>query len=263
MQGVPEIFNRQAVRAHRQRAAAKLGEHDFLFREAGEMLADRLDDVRRDFPMALDLGCHTGQMGTLLGPRGAIRILVQCDQSWSMAGQAGGMAVIGDEEFLPFAPASFDLVLSCLSLHWVNDLPGSLIQIRHALKPGGLFLAALFGAGTLSELRQSFDQAGTQNAVSPFADIRDAGALMQRAGFDQPVVDRDILTVSYGDPFALMHDLRGMGEGNALMDRRRNFTCPTLMKAMATHYGETHADSDGRISASFEILQLTGWAGED
>jgi SAM-dependent methyltransferase len=182
-----------------------------------------------------------------------------------MVRRAGPPAVVGDEEFLPFAPASFDLVLSCLSLHWVNDLPGSLLQIRHALKPGGLFLGALFGAGSLMELRAAFRRAEQDGAprISPFADIRDAGALLQRAGFALPVADRDMLGVSYGDPFALMRDLRGMGEANALSARRRNFTSRALMRAVAAHYGEMHGDEDGRIPASFEILQLTGWAPDE
>ena len=262
MPEVPYIFDRRAVRANRERAAPVLAEHDFLFKAVGEMLADRLADVRRDFPLALDLGCHGGQMGALLGGRGAIGVLVQCDQSPAMARRAGALTVAADEEFLPFAPASFDLVLSCLSLHWVNDLPGSLIQIRRALKPGGLFLGALFGAGSLVELRSAFEraEAGGAPRLSPFADIRDAGALLQRSGFTLPVADRDNLSVSYGDPLALMRDLRGMGEANALSARRRNFTSPGLIRAAAAHYREMYGDDDGRVPASFEILQLTGWA---
>lgn len=271
MPGAPNIFDRRAVRAHRERAAPALADHDFLFNAVGEMLADRLDDVRRDFPLALDLGCHGGQMGALLGNRGAIGGLVQCDLSYRMVRRAGRLAVVADEEFLPFAEASFDLVLSCLSLHWVNDLPGSLIQIRRVLKPDGLFLGAMFGAGSLGELRAALDQAaldqdearavaGGGGRISPFADIRDAGALLQRAGFALPVADRDTLMVSYGDPYKLMRDLRGMGESNALGARRRNFTGRNTLAAAANHYMATHGDADGRIPASFEILLLTGWA---
>ncbi len=266
MPGAPNIFDRRAVRAHRERAAPTLADHDFLFNAVGEMLADRLDDVRRDFPLALDLGCHGGQMGALLGGRGAIGGLVQCDLSYRMVHRAGGLAVVADEEFLPFAEASFDLVLSCLSLHWVNDLPGSLIQIRRVLKPDGLFLGAMFGSGSLGELRAALDQAdgreadGAGRRISPFADIRDAGALLQRAGFALPVADWDTLMVSYGDPFKLMRDLRGMGETNALGARRRNFTGRNTLEATADHYTAMHGDADGRIPASFEILLLTGWA---
>ena len=266
MPGAPDIFDRRAVRAHRERAAPALADHDFLFNAVGEMLVDRLDDVRRDFPLALDLGCHGGQMGALLGGRGAIGGLVQCDLSYRMVRRAGRLAVVADEEFLPFAEASFDLVLSCLSLHWVNDLPGSLIQIRRVLKPDGLFLGALFGAGSLGELRAALHQAEELEAasgaprISPFADIRDAGALLQRAGFALPVADRDRLMVSYGDPYKLMRDLRGMGETNALGARRRNFTGRNTLAAAADHYTAMHGDADGRIPASFEILLLTGWA---
>ncbi len=154
-----EVFNRRVVRAHRDRAAPVLDDHGFLLEEAGERLADRLMDVKRRFPFALDLGCHTGGIGKLLAGRGGIETLVQCDLSVEMARRAGGLCLAADEEALPFAESSFDLVLSCLSLHWVNDLPGALTQVRRALKPDGLFLAAMLGGEPGRELRAALAEA--------------------------------------------------------------------------------------------------------
>jgi len=260
------VFDRRAVRHHRDRAAAALSEHDFLLREVGERLADRLDDVKRSFDRALDLGCHGGQLGRLLDGRGAIGWLVHADLSPQMAAQTSGAAAACDEEALPFAPESFDLVLSLLSLHWVNDLPGALVQLRQALKPDGLFLAAMLGGETLKELRSSLAEAemavdgSLSPRVSPFADVRDAGDLMQRAGFTLPVIDTETITVSYADPFRLMADLRGMGETNAVLERRkRGLRRATLMDAV-NRYRTQFGDAEGRVPATFQIVYLTGWA---
>ncbi len=266
-------FDRLLLRRRRERAAAGLGDHDFLIREAAERLADRLDDVRRKFPLALDLGCHGGQMGAILGRRGGIERLIQCDLSPAMARRAarrtGSPAVAADEEFLPFADESFDLILSCLDLHWVNDLPGTLLQIRRALKPDGLFLAVLFGLGTLSELRDSLIEAeadsrgGASPRVSPFADARDGAGLLQRAGFALPVTDVETLTVTYPDALALMRDLGGMGESNVSHARSDRFAGRTLFARAAALYAERHGESDGRIPARFRLLTLTGWSPHD
>lgn len=260
------VFDRNAVRRHRDRAAAELDAHAFLLEETGERLLDRLDDVTRRFPLALDLGCHTGQLRRKLGGRGGIRTLVQADLSPLMARRAGGLAVAADEELLPFADECFDLVLSNLSLHWVNDLPGALIQIRRALKPDGLFLASLLGGETLKELRQALMAAetdvegGVSPRVSPFADVRDMGDLLQRAGFALPVADFDSIAVSYADPFRLMSDLRGMGEANAVAERRKSLTRRRTLLAAADQYKARFAGADGRLTASFQVIFLTAWA---
>lgn len=262
------IFNRRAVQLHRNRAAATFDDHDFLFAEIGERLCDRLEDVTRSFPVALDLGCHTGGLRRQLQGRGNIETLIQADLSESMARQAGELALAADEEFLPFAPASFDLVLSNLSLHWVNDLPGALLQIRQSLKPGGLFLATMLGGETLRELRQSMARGetaidgGLSPHVSPFADVRDGGNLLQRAGFIQPVADLETLTVSYPDPFKLMADLRGMGESNAVRENRKGLTSRRLMMEMAERYREDFADGDERFPATFQTITLTAWVSD-
>ena len=266
MSEIMHPFDRRAVRQHRDKAAGRLDDHDFLLREVGERLADRLDDVSRRFPLALDLGCHGGQVGRMLGGRGGVETLVQCDLSPRMAGRAGGLSLAADEERLPFAPASFDLIMSCLSLHWVNDLPGALVQIGQALRPDGLFLAAMLGGETCRELRSALAEAeiaeegGLSPRVSPFADVNDAGQLLQRAGFALPVVDTDLITVSYADPMRLMDDLRRMGESNAVAERRKSLTRRATLMAAAARYRDGFAGADGRVPATFEVIYLTAWA---
>ena len=264
-----KIFDRSLLRKRRDRAASGFASHDFLLREAAERLADRLSDVTRRFPFALDLGCHTGELADTLDGRGGIQTLVQCDLSPQMVDQAaanGHPTLCADEEWLPFADHSFDLVLSCLSLHWVNDLPGTLVQIRRILKPDGLFLAVMLGGQTLRELRACLTEAeieqegGLSPRVSPFADVRDLGGLMQRAGFALPVVDADQIHVSYGDPMRLLADLRGMGESNAVAAQRRGMMRRNTLLHALTLYQSKFAGSDGRLPATFELLCLTGWS---
>jgi SAM-dependent methyltransferase len=177
-----------------------------------------------------------------------------------------GLRVVLDEERLPFAPGSFDLAVSTLGLHWTNDVIGALIQVRRALKPDGLFIGALLGGSTLTELRQALTQAesellgGAGSRVSPFADSRDAAGLLQRAGFAQPVADVDRVSVSYDHPLKLLADLRQMGETNVLADRHPRALTRALLARTAEIYAELFAGPDGRIPATFEIVTLTGWA---
>jgi len=263
------VFNRAAVRRHRDRAARGLAEHDFLFIESAERLADRLDDVTRQFPLALDLGCHGGEVRRSLAGRGGIETLIQADLAPAMAGLAATREAPGlscDEEALPFGDGVFDLVISNLSLHWVNDLPGALIQIRRSLKPDGLFLAAALGGQTLVELRAALYEAETEiegglsPRFSPLIDVRDLGNLLTRAGFALPVVDAESLNVSYGEPMKLLRDLRGMGETNANRDRRRTFSRRATLLRACEIYAERFAGPEGRIPATFEILTMTAWA---
>lgn len=269
MQDEIAVFDRTAVRRHRDRAAVGFAAHDFLFREVAARLVDRLDDITRRFPRAADLGAHDGTIARTLGRRGGVETLVQCDLSAAMAAAAarqGGTALVADEEALPFAHRSLDLVLSNLSLHWVNDLPGALLQIARALRPDGLFLAAMFGGQTLRELREALLEAeaeqegGVSPRVSPFVDAREAGHLLQRAGFALPVVDVDMIPVTYPDALALWRDLRGMGESNALNERRRRGSRRSTLLRAAALYGERFAEPDGRVRATFEIVYLTAWA---
>jgi SAM-dependent methyltransferase len=271
----PTVFNRQAVGRHRARAAPGLSGHDFLFRETAARLADRLRDIKRRFPFALDLGCHTGQLAKALDGPGGVETLVQCDLSPAMVREAERaeapdgprrLGLAADEEWLPFKEGAFDLVISNLSLHWVNDLPGALLQIRRALNQDGLFLAALLGGDTLKELRQALAEAeiaeenGLSPRVSPMADVRDLGSLLQRAGFALPVADTDAITVSYADPMKLLADLRGMGEANAAELRRKTFTRRATLRAALDRYRELHTGPDGRVTATFQVVTLTGWA---
>ncbi len=263
------VFDRRLVRARRDRAATGFEEFDFLYREVADRLADRLLDIARAFPMALDLGCHTGVLEDVLNGRGKIETLVQCDLSEHMVRQANSLTVVADEETLPFDAPRFDLVLSNLSLHWVNDLPGALVQANRCLKPDGLFLGAILGGDTLHELRDCLMQAeldvrgGASPRLSPFAQVRDAGALLQRAGFSLPVTDSDVITVTYENAFHLMRDLRGMGETGAALARPHHFTPRTLFMRAAALYQERHADADGRIPATFEVIYLHGWSPHD
>ena len=261
-----EIFDRRQVRLQRDRAAESFTNHDVLFREVAKRLADRLLDVECNFPLALDLGCHGGGLADQLPKKSGIETLVQCDLSPAMARQAGANALVADEEMLPFADQKFDLVASNLSLHWVNDLPGTLIQIRRGLKGDGLFVAALLGSGTLMELRECLTDAeiethgGAGPRLSPLPALGDAAALLQRAGFAMPVADGDTLTFTYTDAFQLLADLRGMGEANAVVSRRKSFTARTVLMRAAALYLERFARPDGTIPATFQVIYLHGWA---
>jgi NADH dehydrogenase [ubiquinone] 1 alpha subcomplex assembly factor 5 len=259
------VFDRPALRARRDRASPGTGP-DFLFAEATERLLDRLADIDRRFPAALDLGCRDGALGRAIAGRGGIEFLVQADPSPRFVARTAGTRLAAEPEALPFAPASFDVVLSVLLLHWVNDLPGALLQLRRALKPDGLLLVSLLAGDTLGELRECLmaaelaEEGGISPRVSPFAEPRELGALLQRAGFAMPVVDSDRLTVTYPDALALMRELRLMGESNALVERRRGFSRRATLLRAAALYGEKFGQADGRIPASFEIVTLTGWA---
>jgi SAM-dependent methyltransferase len=225
--GPPRIFDTDVVALHRARADRIDGDR-FLQREAADGLAARLDGITRDFLNRMELVLDAGE-----------RMV---------------------------APEPLDLLTSVLTLHTVNDLPGVLLQARGALKPDGLFLAALFGGDTLSELRQSLAAAeiettgGVSPRVAPFADVRDLGGLLQRAGFALPVADVERTVVRYADLFSLVHDLRAMGETNALAERSRKPMRRDMLAAAIAHYGAQFADSDGKLRATFDIVYLTGWA---
>lgn len=255
------LFDSALIRRRIARARGA-GYAGFLLERIADDLEDRLAAVTREFSLGLDLGTPRPALSERLRGSGRVGRMVRL----SPVGEPGG-ALVGDPEMLPFGPsAGFDLAVSALALQHVNDLPGALVQVRRALRPDGLFLAGLLGGATLTELRQAFLQAesetegGASPRVAPFAELRDLGGLLQRAGFALPVVDADAVTVRYGDPFSLMRDLRAMGLTNALHDRRRApLRRATLMRAAAI-YAERFSDPDGRLRATFEILWLSGWA---
>lgn len=246
----PALFDRALLHA-RQRRAQALGAVTFLLDRVAEDMSDRLAAVMREFHAPADLWT-SGE-----GLAGLRARLPSTDR---IALDAAG------SEKLPFAPESLDLVVSALALQFINDLPGVLAQIRRALKPDGLLLAAMIGGDSLTELRQAFAAAeaecegGVSPRVAPFADLRDIGALLQRAGFALPVTDVDRVVVRYGNAFALMQDLRRMGAANALIERRRAPTRRATLLRMAEIYAERFADADGRIRATFDIIWLSGWA---
>jgi SAM-dependent methyltransferase len=259
----PVVFDRLLLRARRRRAA-RLGPATFLLDRVAEDLADRLATVLRTFTLAVDLGTPTGAVRRAL--REKVGTIVAVDAIPEGIAQHTGPRVVADEEALPFRDASLDLVVSALALQFVNDLPGTLVQIRRALRPDGLFLAALLGGETLPELRQAMSDAeiecegGVSPRVAPFADLRDLGALLQRAGFALPVTDIDRVTVRYESVFALMHDLRRMGATNALVERRRTPLRRATLARMSEIYAQRFADDDGRVRATFEVAWLSGWA---
>ncbi len=253
------VFDRSAVRRQRTRAAALLEPVRPVLHEAALRLLDRLDDTTRRFAQALDLGGR-GVVAPLLRERGIAT--VSSDLSPRMAALNPPPAVAADEEYLPFAPGSFDLVVASLSLHWTNDLPGALIQLRRALRPGWLLLASLPALGTLDELRTALTEAealltgGAAPRVSPFADLRDCAGLLQRAGFALPVADVEELRLLYADPLALLRDLRAAGEANATLLRSRRFTGRALLPAALARLPE----EQGRSRVTLRLAVLTGWA---
>ena len=253
------VFDRQAVRRHRDRAVRTVDRVSDVLRDAAGRLLDRLDDTSRRFTDALDVGGR-GVVAPLLRARG-LRV-VSCDLSPAMAGLNGGPCVAADEECLPFAAGSFDLIVASLSLHWVNDLPGALLQLRRSLRPDGLLLASLPALGTLAELRSALTEAesevsgGASPRVSPFPELRDCAHLLQRAGFVVPVADVEEIRVLYADPLALLADLRAAGEANAIRQRSRTVPARSVFPAALAKLPV----EAGRVAVTLRMAAMTGWA---
>jgi SAM-dependent methyltransferase len=258
----PQIFDRRLIRA-RQRRALAIGPAAFLLDRVAAELAERLSAVLRRFDLAADIGTPADAVRRVLREGKLVGEIVALH---TMHGEKSGWTVVADEEALPLRDGALDLAVSALALQFVNDLPGTLIQIRRALKPDGLFLAALIGGDSLAELREAFAAAeteiegGVSPRVAPFADLRDLGALLQRAGFALPVTDIDRVVVRYATPFDLLRDLRRMGATNALIERRRTPLRRATLQRMAEIYAARFSGADGRVRATFEIVWLSGWA---
>jgi SAM-dependent methyltransferase len=263
----PRLFDRELLNRRRGRAALSGALPDFLLRRAADDMADRLAAVERSFARILNLGAHHGLLADRLSEtHRAADLVVNMEASAPLLARCKPPKLRGDEELLPFRDGAFDLIASALSLQFVNDLPGTLVQIRRALRPDGLFLGAVLGGATLQELRQAFTEAelelegGVSPRVAPMADLRDFGALLQRAGLALPVADTDIVTVTYASPLALMLELRAMGAGNVLTERRnrplRRATLARAIELYQAHFGA----GQGRVRATFEIIHLAGWA---
>lgn len=263
----PLIFDRALIRRRLCRAAVR-GPATFLLDRVASDLAERLGAVLRRFELAVDLGTPSAALRRALAGLDSVGTIVAAAAVVPppLASANKQKVVVADEEALPFGDASLDLVVSGLALQFVNDLPGALVQIRRALKPDGLFLGALIGGETLTELRQSFAEAesdvegGVSPRVAPFVDLRELGALLQRAGFALPVTDVDRVVVRYDSVFGLMDDLRRMGATNALLARRRTPLRRATLSRLAKIYAARFADADGRVRATFEIVWLSGWA---
>jgi SAM-dependent methyltransferase len=259
------VFDRRLLRDRRRRAA-RLGPATFLIERVVEDLIDRLSVVLRRFDLALDLATPIDALARALGAHDAVGSVIAAEAVVDHLRGRSDLRVAADDEALPFRDGSLDLVVSALALQFVNDLPGTLVQIRRALKPDGLFLAALVGGDSLTELRQAFAAAeaetegGVSPRVAPFADVRSLGALLQRAGLALPVADVDRIVVRYASPFGLMQDLRRMGATNPMIERRRRPLRSATLRRMAEIYAERFADADGRVRATFEIVWLSGWA---
>jgi SAM-dependent methyltransferase len=267
MAGAPQIFDQDLIRTRRNRIAA-LGaaqEADFLLARVADDFVERLGIVRREFPLAVSIGAYHGLLAERLRQLPNIGEIIDVDSSVHCLGLSAGQKIVAEDDALPFAAQSLDLAVSGLSLQLVNDLPGVLVQINRALKPDGLFLAALLGGETLKELREAWILAeeelfgGASPRVAPFADVRELGRLLQRAGFALPVADSDVVRVTYESPVALMRDLKAMAASNMLIERRRTPVSRRLLFRAADVYQERFGLPDGRIPATFEIITLTGW----
>ncbi|KAL9432422.1 hypothetical protein AB3S75_027456 [Citrus x aurantiifolia] len=270
------IFDRHLKRKQRDRAAWLTRPNDSFVDAVAENLLDRLEDCRKTFPTALCLGGSLEAVRRLLRGRGGIEKLIMMDTSYDMLKSCKDAQqdahnhnietffVVGDEEFLPLKESSLDLAVSCLGLHWTNDLPGAMIQCKLALKPDGLFLGAILGGETLKELRvactvaQMEREGGISPRVSPLAQVRDAGNLLTRAGFTLPSVDVDQYTVKYNSSLELIEHLRAMGETNALLQRNKILNRETAL-ATAAIYDSMFAAEDGSIPATFQVIYMTGW----
>lgn len=259
------LFDRKLLRTRRARFAHELAEHEFLLTHVASEIGERIALILRDFPLGLDLGAFAGRLGQRVSEVPSVDRMIYAESVPELAALCPRPALVCDEDLLPFKDASLDLVVSGLALHRVNDLPGSLIQIRRALRPDGVFMAALLGVRSLGELRQALLEAeaesegGASPHIAPFGDVRDYGALLQRAGFALPVADADILTLTYPSPQALMREIRILGGGNVLLSRRKApLPRKVLARAEEIYRKRYGAPGDG-VKATFEIVYLTGW----
>lgn len=259
------IFDRHLVRQRRARFAREFEGAGFLVEAVADRLLDRLGDIRNELRRILVLGGSRGLLETALSRRPGCEFVLASDADAGLLPLASPMRAVVDAEALPFGPGRFDAAVSLMVLHWVNDLPGTLVQLRDALADDGLLLLALPGGETLFELRQSLLQAelecegGASLRVSPFTDVRDAGGLLQRAGFALPVVDVDRITVTYADPLRLMRELGRMGEGNALLRRRAGPLRRHTLARACELYRQQFGAAAGRVPATFDILFMAAW----
>ena len=261
-----QLFDRGLLRRRRSRFAHELPQHEFLLSHVAAEIADRIGAVLREFPRALDLGAYHGMLGRAVAALPSVGEMIYAESAAALAALCPRPSVVCDEDLLPFRDESFNLVVSGLALHRVNDLTGALVQIRRALRPDGLFVGAALGSRSLHELRYALleaeaeEEGGASPRIAPFADVREYGALLQRARLALPVSDADLLTVTYPTPRDLMREIRAMGGGNVLAARRKGSLSRRTLERAEAIYRTRHATPDGRVMASFEIVYLMGWA---
>jgi NADH dehydrogenase [ubiquinone] 1 alpha subcomplex assembly factor 5 len=261
-----KLFDRALLRRRRARFAGQMVQHEALLAHVGAEIADRIGAILRDFPLALDLGAYHGVLGHAVAALSSVGEMIYAESVPALAALCPRPAVVCDEELLPLKDQSLNLVVSGLALHRVNDLPGALIQIRRALRPDGLFLGAALGTRSLQELRHVLIEAeaelhgGASPRIAPFADVREYGGLLQRAGFALPVTDAELLTVTYPGPRDLMREIRALGGGNVMAARRKAPLPGGTLERAEEIYRTRYGTAEGRIKASFEIVYLSGWA---
>jgi NADH dehydrogenase [ubiquinone] 1 alpha subcomplex assembly factor 5 len=262
----PLLFDRSLLRRRRARFAHEIGDREFLLGHVSRDIAERVSLMLRAFPLALDLGAYNGLVGRKVAALPSVGEMLYAESAFDFAALCPSPALVCDEDMLPFKERSLNLIVSGLALHRVNDLPGALIQIRRTLHPDGLFVAALLGARSLIELRQALIEAeaetegGASPRVAPFADVTEYGGLLQRSGFALPVADSETLNVAYASPRELMREVRALGGGNVLLARSRAPLSRRTLERAETIYRERHATADGKVTATFEIVYLSGWA---
>ena len=260
------LFDRTLLRRRRARFAHEITAREAVIAHVAQEIADRVSLMLREFPLALDLGAYHGLLGRAVAALPSVREVVFAESAFAYAAQCPRPALVCDEDLLPFKNASFNLIVSGLALHRVNDLPGSLIQIRRALAPDGLFMAAALGARALIELREVLIEAegemtgGASPRVSPFGDVSAYGALLQRAGFALPVADSETLTVTYPSPREVMREVRALGGGNVLTARSKAPLPRRILERAEELYLARHGTPDGKVKATFEFVFISGWA---
>lgn len=266
MSDTPLLFDRRLLRARRARFAAEIEDREILIDHVAREIADRVAIMLRPFPKVLDLGAYHGVLGRKIAEIPSVEEVVFAESVLAFARRCPVPALVCDEDVLPFKDNAFNLIVSGLALHRVNDLPGSLIQIRRALAPDGLFMAAALGADALRELRSCLLEAeeeiegGASPRVAPFADVRAYGALLQRAGFALPVTDCEQIEVVYPSPRGLMHEIRALGGGNVLMSRSKRPLSRRVLSRAEELYQTRFSTPDGRITATFQFVFMSGWA---
>lgn len=260
------LFDRSLLRKRRARFAHEIGEREFLIAYVAREIKERVEIMLRKFPRALDLGAYHGLLGRTVAALPSVGEMVYAESAFEYATLCPRPAIVCDEDLLPFKDASFNLIVSGLALHRVNDLPGALVQIRRALAPDGLFMAAALGARALIELRQALLEAegelegGASPRVSPFGDVREYGALLQRTGFALPVADAEVVKVVYPSPRELMREVRALGGGNVLTARSKAPLSRRTLERAEEIYRVQHGTKDGKVTATFEFVFMSGWA---